>query len=143
MTTNKYFTLADSTGSRVKRFRVLIEGYKPMLTKSETITRTLQGEIDVSRGALYEIHEYLIRVREAVEDSNDGTLDDLRYFYSLNNPNASPSDILTLTDHFGNSHYVAFTKDFVPDPVSVVIEGIMASFIVKCTFEFFNEDYVS
>ena len=138
MTVNSYFTLATNSNSLNKRFKVITSGYRRSTYKSESISRTLNGQQDVSRGAIYKIHDYMVKVRETEPDSNYGNLSDLEAFFEFNNPNGTPSDQLTLTDHYNNSYTCIFTKDFIPEPLGVMLEGVCAYFIVKCSFEILN-----
>jgi hypothetical protein len=61
---------------------------------------------------------FTVRVRHtepATPDLYDieyGTKADLEYFYSLNNPNGSPSNILTFQNHFGTQINVVMAGDF-------------------------------
>ena len=133
MTTYPYIVISDSVPVRSKRFRVVQGGYKPALTKRQSINETVGGGMDVSQGSIYENHQYVIRLREQEEDSNYGTKSDLEYFYRLNNPNptsGSPGDLLTLTDHYGNTKYCYMVGDYIPDAVTTIIEGIYAWFMI-------------
>lgn len=143
MTVNPYITLATSdynpnvdpiTGT-IKKFKVLLDQYAVGKQKSEQVRRTIDGGLDVSRGGVYDVHSYLIKVPQAVNDSSWGTKDDLEMFFSLNDPSGTPSDRITLVDNEGNSHTCVMTGDYVPQAQAVVIEGIWAYFIVQCTFE--------
>ena len=133
MTTNKYITLADSVPVLSKRFRVVQSGYKPAKNKKQQIYETIGGGLDVSNGSIYESHQYVLRLREEEEDTDYGTTHDLDYFYSLNDPQptaGSPGDLLTLTDHYGNIKYGYMVGDFIPEPVTTIIEGIYAWFLI-------------
>lgn len=142
MPVEKYFTLEDSISYLSKRFKVIQEGYEPMLVRAETIQHTLDGLTDASRGPIYEIHRYLIRVPAAVAPGSEyGTLDDLEQFFRLNNPNGSPTDILTMTDHYGVAHHVLFTGEWAPKILSALVEGVDSSFIVQCVFQFLNDNF--
>lgn len=138
MTTTSYFTLSTSDASVTKRFKVIQSGYRKTITKVESVARTLSGQQDVSRGALYTMFEFMVKVRAEVEDSDYGTISDLETFFALNNPNATPSDKITLVDHYGDSFTCIFSKDFTSEPLGVMIEGLDAYFIVKCVFEVLN-----
>lgn len=136
MTTNAYIVIADSVPVRSKRFRVVMGGYKPTKSKRQSIQETIQGGMDVAVGSIYEDHQYMIRLRHQEEDANFGTKDDLDYFYSLNDPaptGGSPGIQLTLTDHYGATKYGYMVGDFTPEPVTTIIEGIYAWFMVPIT----------
>jgi hypothetical protein len=141
MTTNKYFVLTNSNDTLSKRFHVLFEGYNPTMEKSQTVDRTLDGGLDVSMGGLYEQHEYLVRVRhteeeDEYEESDWGTLEDLKTFFSYNNPNGTPSNILVLTTHFGDDYDVLMVGSFAEKILGIEIEGIYSFYVIQCTFLF-------
>jgi hypothetical protein len=111
-------------------------GYKPTKDKKQNITETIQGGLDVAVGSMYEQHSYLIRLRQQEEDSNFGTKDDLDFFYSLMDPaptSGSPGLLITLTDHYGATKHGYMDGQFTPEPVTTVLEGIYAWFMVPIT----------
>ena len=65
MAVDKFFTLTNSNASLSEKFQVLQSGYKPILEKSQTIDKTLDGNLDISMGGLYLRYEFLVRVRES------------------------------------------------------------------------------
>jgi len=136
MTTEKYFILTNSNNTLSKRFRVLFEGYVPIIEKSQTIDKTLDGGLDVSMGGLYETHEYLVRVRYEETDSNYGTMDELKTFFSYNNPNGTPSNVLILTTHLGVNYNVMMVGNFAEKLLGVMIDGIYSFYVIQCTFLF-------
>jgi len=136
MTTEKYFVLTNSNTTLSKRFRVLFEGYVPTIEKSQTIDKTLDGGLDVSMGGLHETHEYLVRVRYEETDSNYGTMDELKTFFSYNNPNGTPSNVLILTTHFGVNYNVMMVGNFAEKLLGVMIDGIYSFYVIQCTFLF-------
>jgi hypothetical protein len=149
MATNKYITISDyvpSSGSPAysKRFPVVQGGYKPIKDKKINFQETIRGGLDVGVGSIYETYQYVIRVRAEEESPFElGTLSDLDYFYSLNNPaptSGSPSNIIVLTDHYGLPHYGYFDGQFVPEPVTTIIEGIYAWFMVPIQLRLIPED---
>ena len=139
MSTNSYITLTTSTNSLSKKFAVVQSGYEPTKEKSQTIQTTLSGDLDVSFGAIQEIHNYIIRVRHTENREGYGSKADLDTFFALNNPAASPSPKITLVDHYGVSHTVYMIGTHAPIPLSVSIEGTDAYFNVKCSFRFIPE----
>ena len=136
MTTNKYFVLTNSNTTLSKRFRVLFEGYNPTIEKSQTIDKTLDGGLDVSMGGLYETHEYLVRVRYEEIDNNYGTMEELKTFFSYNNPNGTPSNVLTLTTHFGDDYDVMMVGNFAEKVLGIMVDGIYSFYVIQCTFLF-------
>ena len=123
---NKWVTLSDSTASITKRFICIFPGYNPRKEKRETINTTIDGELDISRGGIYKTYSYVFRVRIDEPDSDYGDQEDLEYFYDLNNPNGSPSDKLTLTDHYGNTWLVAMVGTYDPQVQTVYLDGAYA-----------------
>jgi hypothetical protein len=136
MTTYSYIVITDSTASKSKRFRVIQGGYKPTLDKRQTIEETVNGGLDIATGAIYGGAQYTFRLTETENDGNYGSKSDLEYFYQLNNPNGTPSNILTVTDHFGVNHSGVFDGSLSPEPVTTIIEGTEAWFIVSVQFRF-------
>lgn len=132
---NSYFVLTDSAGYS-KKFGVLFSGYEPVLEKMQTIQTTVDGGLDVSQGGVYRTHNYTIRVRGTENREGYGNQADLEAFYSLNNPNAVPGTILTLTDHFGADHQVFMVGNHAPMPLGVMIDGDGSWSVVKCSFKF-------
>lgn len=129
-----YVIFEDSTAATTKYFRVIAQGYNDgELEKAESMERTIGGGIDHSMGAIYTSWNPLIRVRETETESGYGDLADLQYFYSLNNPNGSPSNIITFTDHHGNPYDVRIHGKFQKDLMGVKIEGENAWYLVKLT----------
>lgn len=134
-----YFTLTASDDSISKNFGVVLDGYTPSENKTGTITTTIDGQLDVAVGNIYVRHSYLVKVRQAETRDGYGTLDDLRYFYRLNKPNAEPSNIIGLVDHFEESHLVIMNGEFTPKPLSVLMEGEDSYWLVPCIFNFLPE----
>jgi len=140
MATNPYFTLEDSAASVTRRFRVLANGFSNILDKAQSIERTIDGDLDISVGSVKEKFSFTVRVRYEEPADGDpylddwGTLADLKYFYSLNNPNGSPSNEITFTDHYETQKTVIMAGDFNSQAQGIMIDGITAWFLVNCTF---------
>lgn len=134
MTHYKYFILTNSNTSLSKRFRVVQTEYRPALEKTQSINKTIEGELDISQGSITEIHSYGVRVREDEPEGDYGDMADLKAFYALNNPNGTPSDLLVLTDHYGIDYYAYMIGNYIPMPMGVEIEGIYAWFIIPVQF---------
>ena len=132
---NSYFTLTDSNGVS-KKFVVITSGYQPSLEKLQGIQTTVDGHLDVSMGGTYEVHSYMIKVRETEPEDGYGTLADLKVYYRLNNPFGSPTNVLVLTDHFGVSHNVYMVDSFQEGYLGVMIIGPDAWVVIRCTFRF-------
>lgn len=130
-----YIELFDSTGSG-GRFRVVMGGYRPTRDKSGQINRTAGGGIDHSVGAIYEVHQYIIWCRDT--EIEEGYMDraELMRLYALNNPNASPSNQITLYDHFNVQHTVLMVGQETPEPITTILSGEYAWFYYPVTLHF-------
>jgi len=140
MAVNAYITISNSDASLVKKFKVLQDSYAPVKEKSQTVRKTLDGKYDISSGGIFERHEYILRARGQDEDDDYGTKDDIDTFFSYNNPNGTPSNKLTLTDHYGAVHLVMMAGDFIPRPLGVMMEGLNSVFVVKAVFLFLESN---
>jgi len=139
----RYFTLRDSTNTLDKRFRVIHGGWNPIMFKKQTEKTTLDGNYDVAQGGIYHRHEYIVKIRDDEPDMNYGNVEDLRTFFSYNEPNPSPgnpSNRLHFADHFGNQWIVMMAGDFIPQTLSVVMEGEYSSYNIKVVFLFLQPD---
>ncbi len=136
MTVVKYFILTNSDASLSKRFRVLHSGYDPVIEKSQTVKKTLTGGWDIASGGLRRRHDYLIRASEEdpEEDDGYGSLADLETFFSYNEPNGTPSNRVTLTDHFGRYWIAVMDGSFPPKIMGAAVEGPNSYYVVKATF---------
>ena len=138
MTVNEYFTLTTSDIGLSKHFQVLLSGYKPNLEKSQTVDRTVDGALDISVGGLYRRDEYLVRVRQDETREGYGDLEDLRTFFSLNNPNGTPSNVITLVTHTEQVYNVVMLGSFSEQLLGVMVEGPSAWSLVQCIFQFLS-----
>lgn len=136
MATFPYFVLVNSTNTVEKKFRVVLGGRRRTLKKSTNVETTVNGELDISSGSIREIHQYIVKVRETEPETGYGNINDLEYFFRLNSPNASPSMVLTLIDHFGNSHNAIMIGDFSDNLLGIMIEGATAWSTVETTYIF-------
>lgn len=127
-----YIELETSDSSIKKRFRVLAQGYDDgTLNKAEKLDRTIGGGYDHSLGAIYEEWNPVIRVRHTEEDSNYGTLQELRDFYEYNDPGGSITPDITLYDHLNQSHTVHMVGSFRKQLLGTKVEGTSAWYIVS------------
>lgn len=136
MASYAYIVLANSSGSGGKRYRVPMGYYKPVLFRNQSIEETVGGTLDIAQGANFERHEYALWVRQTEADSNYGTLGELKALWQLNNPNGTPSDRITLTDHFGTNHTVVFQGEFSQQAMTTIIEGTEAWYMVPVILRF-------
>lgn len=128
MASNDYITLENSDASKSLKFRVLggpeTDYNDGMLSKSQTLNKTIGGGIDASVGAVYRSWNPVIMVRHTELESGYGNLSDLETFYSYNDPGGTPSNIITFTDHHGGAGVdVIILGDFEKQILGVSIEG--------------------
>lgn len=136
-----YITLTTSDASLSVKFRVIAAGYDDgSLEKAESRVRTIGGGIDHAMGAVYKTWTPTIKVRHTESDAGYGTLAELEYLYSLNNPNGTPSNVLTFTDHHSVQHQVRTVGPFQKSFLGSSIEGSEAWAVVQIRLErVFNE----
>ena len=136
MTTYSYFVLKTSDTVTEKKFRVVSTGYSRVIQKAQSVDYTIDGNVDMAVGSLREQHNYLVKIRETEPITGYGDRDDLIYFFSLNNPNGTPTNVITMTDHYGLVHQAVMVGTFEDNTLSVLIEGDTAWSIAKCSFLF-------
>jgi hypothetical protein len=129
MPTNAYIELKDSSGSG-GYFAVVMGGYNPMRQRGQEINRTIAGTLDISQGANFQVHEYTIRCRATEDRAGYGNYGELIRLWSLNNPKGTPSDRITMVDHYGATFYGYFEGEFNPQAVTTLLEGPNAIFFV-------------
>lgn len=139
-----YILLTPSSGSPAYKFPVIESGYNVTVSKAQTENMTIGG-IDVAMGQIHEIHEYIIKVRhgrwivttsgsyQQVADDY-GLLSDLEYLYTLNDPQGTPSNVITMVDHYGVTKLVYFVGDFPKVPITTIIDGGGGIFYIPCRF---------
>jgi hypothetical protein len=132
MPTYKYIILADSSvidpadGFKFKAIQLS----RPQ-RRTDTIDYTLGGTIDKQAGPILNFFTYVLRVPEDDQsDASYGTMSDLRTLFELCNPNATPSDVITLTDHYGTEIDCYFLGEISPEPLTTMLEGPNAWHIV-------------
>jgi hypothetical protein len=113
-----------------KHFKAI--DYKPHYQNTSTFKITAGGMLDKSTGVIITMFQFTFRVSadSNPDEPDDGTMDELRQLYFLNNPNGSPSDLLTLVDFYGKTYSVKFKEDMVPSPLTTQLEGPNAWHIV-------------
>ena len=136
------------------RFKVIDKGWKPLLDRSMQQARmTIGGKLDVSVAPIAEGVDYAIVCRyelpagEWVIDPDrfytvPGVFNDLKRLFLLNNPMATPSNKISLINHYeaddGNSvgRHVIFTGGYSPDPFSVTIVGTEAWYAINISLRY-------
>lgn len=132
---NAYITLENSNASLTKKFAVIYPGYNRKKSKPTKFDKTIGGGLDYTAGAIYQQYEFVIRVRATEDRAGYGDKDDLETFFDLNNPSATPSNIITMTDHFDVNHDVLMIGSFDEKVLGVSIVGLYAWFTVMCNFQ--------
>lgn len=123
---------SDAGATRSKKFRVIAEGYDDGTPdKAISMEKTIGGGLDVSQGAVYKSWAPVIRVRHTEPETDYGNLDDLEYFYSLNDPGSTPSNLVTLIDHHGQNYNVMLVGELRKQLLSAMIEGQYAWYLVR------------
>lgn len=140
MPTNPYITLtSDDTPTPTLGGRYAViqadPGYTEQIRKAQSVNETIEGGLDVGMGGTYTTIKYMIRTRETEPDVNYGDLADLKAMFKLTNPAGTPSNVLKLTDHYGNAHNVYMLGAFEYQPLTVILEGQNAWFIIPVTLQ--------
>jgi hypothetical protein len=120
-------------------FRVVHQtGFAETLDKgSDQIDRTIGGKPDVQITPITRTLNYTIRVRDTLDtldDANYGVLGDLQDYYTQNNPQGSPSNLIYLEDFRGVEVTGFLVGKFTPQPITTQIVGSDAIFFVPITF---------
>lgn len=118
-----------------KKFRVIAPDYDDgTIERSEDFNKTIGGGFDQSVGAIYKRWGMVIRVRHTEPLVDYGDMDDLVFFYSLNNPNGNPSNKLTLIDHHETEYQVYTSGNLTKSLMGCQIEGECAWYIYGLEF---------
>lgn len=136
MATNDYIVLTNSNSSLSKRFKAV--AMKMSKTRTDNVDRTVGGSTDKQSGTIVQRWQYGLRVPVYTAQSagsDYGLWSDLETFYGYNNPNGTPSDKITLKDHYQVDHTVIFVGDIAPEPLATILEGDAAYYIVQVAFE--------
>ena len=125
----KYIELTASTGSGAY-FRVVHGGWKQVSDKTGEINKTAGGSFDHAVGDIYTVFQYTIFVRDDEPESGYGDRAELERLFALNDPNASPSNVISLSDHFSQEYDVLMAGQMVPQALTTVISGQYAWFYI-------------
>lgn len=129
---NSYITLANSNGSLSKRFFAKSIDYAPV-TREQTIDETLGGNWSIVHGRSKAVHKYTLMVAETAPNSTVGSVANLATFFGYNNPNGTPSDVITYTDIWGNSHSAYIQGNMSGAPMGKQAAGTQALFTIDIT----------
>ena len=129
MAFNSYITLTNSDSSLTRDFRVI--GYSPELQKTGTQRLTVTGKLDNQSGPILRRWRLVVKVYHTDPVGGSwGTLGDLRTLFELNDPGATPSNVITLTDFDTNTYTVYLVGRFSEKPKTQYLEGESAWFEV-------------
>lgn len=134
MATNEYITICTSGSEINKKFYAILNGYTERHKKAQTIDTNIEGQPLITNGGIYREFDYVLKLSHEMADTSFGTKDELKTMYNLNNPNGSPSDVITLVDHYGVVHTVKFMNDLELNPLTVIIEGTESYFYTPIKF---------
>lgn len=139
MTTLSYAQLTTSTGT-TKRLRVLAGTLKPILLKNQNRKRTASGRSDNTEGAVIRSWSMTVKVQNVVtgtdaDGSSYAVLADLETFYGYNNPNGSPTNRFTYTDHVGSAFTVELVGEMDEDVITPYFDGVNSWFYVAIVIE--------
>jgi hypothetical protein len=137
MTVNKYITLANSSDTLSKKFKAI--GMKYPENRTDNMDYAADGSPDKAAGPIIRQFIYVLRVPQDVQTNGYGCFDDLQTLWRLNKPNAVPSDIIHLTDHYGNEFDCFFVEGFDPEPLTTMLEGTNAWHIVQVTLQYIRD----
>ena len=137
MATNKYIVLESSSGSLVKWFRAI--DLKVPEQRTDNLRFALDGTPDKASGPILRQFIYVLRVPEDHQESDYGDMADLRTLWRLTNPNAVPSDVITLTDHYNSKFDCFFTGSMEPTPLTTMLEGVNAWHIVQISLQYIRD----
>lgn len=127
-----WFKTSDGGATLSKKFKVVQPDYDDgTLEKAEDVKKTIGGGVDHSVGAIYKTWSPVIRVRHTETETDFGDLEDLEYFWSLNNPNATPSNDITFVDHHQTEYTIHFVGKLTKSLLGSQVEGECAWYLYK------------
>ncbi len=94
-----YIEFTNSDSSLDKRFRVFADGYQQGYQRKQQVRGTISGKTDITEGAVIRVWNLSLKIYETDPDAGSGygDLDDIRTFIGYNDPDATPSNEITLT----------------------------------------------
>lgn len=123
---------SDAGVTKSKIFRVVATAYNDgQEDKAESMARTIGGGIDHSMGAVYRSWNPTIKVREDEGIADYGDIADLKYFYRLVDPGATPNNVITFIDHHQEEITVKMQGAYRSQTLGTAIEGSEAWTLVQ------------
>lgn len=131
--------VADPGTHHGKKFLVVHDGgFRPNNRKTGSAVETIGGYIDVSVGPIFFEWSGVIRTADTLDATaianGYGSLGDLRTYFLLNNPSASPSNLITLVDHKDTEHTGLLMGDFSEPPLTPYVTGVFAHYFIPVHF---------
>jgi hypothetical protein len=128
-----YIILKTSDGSLEKKFAIVQgTGYNNgSLEKAETLDRTIGGGTSHSVGGNYRSWNPTFRVKEEEDRDGYGNMSDLETFYSLNNPQGTPSNTITFIDNAGTNYQVHIVGSLEKDILTFNVVGTNSLYFVR------------
>lgn len=130
-----YITLANSNASLSKRFYVLHAGYAPAREKVGARRLSVTGRVDNQVGPVLRRWRYVLLVHAGDPPLHYGVLSEIKTLFSYNDPWATPSNVITLTDFDETAHSVYLTGILSERPISYAVAGDSAYFEVEINME--------
>ena len=131
---NEYIEIITSGSEISRKYYAILSGHSEIHRKAQSIENNIEGEPLITNGGIVLQFNYVIKLMYETDEAGFGTKDEMIYLYRLNNPNGSPSDVLTLIDHYGVSHKVKFTEGLELVPLTTMIDGEDAYFYTPIKF---------
>ena len=138
MATNKYIILSSSNGSVHERFKAI--DIKVPEQRTDSMRYAVDGTPDKAAGPILRQFVYVLRVPEDEQGNDYGCMADLKTLWRLTNPNAVPSDVIILTDHYGEKFNCFFTGSMEPTPLTTMLEGPNAWMIVQISLQYISDN---
>jgi len=130
MTTYPYIVLTNSNASLSRRFKAIAMG-TPLL-RTDSVELTAGGKTDKATGPVIQAFQYALRVPiDDPADANYGNYAELKTFFSYDSAITDPTDVITLTDHFGDDYDCYFYGQLDPEPLTTMLEGPNAWMVVQ------------
>lgn len=117
---NAYIKLKTSEDTEYY-FRVVHvrDSYRPIRRKIGKFQNTVTGKVDYQVGPLNLEWRYILKVYATDPDGGSyGTLANLKTLFDLNDPDGTPTNVLTLTDHYESTHSVYIVGDLIEEPMT-------------------------
>jgi hypothetical protein len=132
---NGYIILTDSEGALYgNSFRFKALTVQAPLVRTDGLRTMLDGSPDKSAGAIIRRWMYMLRVPYTATPPY-GTLANLKTLFLLNNPNGTPSDVITLTDHEGGTFTVYMMGELNPENLTTILDGTNSVYLVPLSLQ--------